>query len=485
MSSTPKPAAVDRVERGANPALLLLARRLPVRRRRGLSAAAGRVRRQGDFLDDRGLAIFGVFSILLYTFGHLQFAGQAGRNDTTKAIADTNTDGLIVTDADSRIIYANEAYRDALGRQGRGRPQARRAAVLRRAGSLRGDLPARPGGARRQARAPRNCAWRRRSPATAPPPGIASACARWTASRAAGATLWTVSDITRERERHENFFQDLQHAIDYLDHAPAGFFSAEPDGAIAYHERDARRLARLRPRPVRRRAGSSSPTSSRPTARRCSDVVSGAPGEVKTEHFDVDLKRRQGQFLPVRLLHRVAFSSDGPPGASRTLVINRAPGEETAEDLRAAEVRFARFFNSTPMAIASIDADGAVLRANAAFARLAPAALQAGAGEARPSIYRGVAERDHAGLARGDRRRRRRQGRHRPGRRRARGRRRALGALLRLRRRSAAATKARAPPSSRSTRPSSARCRRISRRARRCRRSASSPAASRTTSTTC
>ena len=40
--------------------------------------------------------------------------------------------------------------------------------------------------------------------------------------------------MTRERERHESFFQDLQHAIDYLDHAPAGFFSAEPDGTITY-----------------------------------------------------------------------------------------------------------------------------------------------------------------------------------------------------------------------------------------------------------
>ena len=29
-------------------------------------------------------------------------------------------------------------------------------------------------------------------------------------------------------------FQELQHAIDYLDHAPAGFFSAEPDGRIVY-----------------------------------------------------------------------------------------------------------------------------------------------------------------------------------------------------------------------------------------------------------
>jgi hypothetical protein len=32
-----------------------------------------------------------------------------------------------------------------------------------------------------------------------------------------------------------------------------------------------------------------------------------------------------------------------------------APGEEPAENLRAAEVRFARFFNQTPMAIAALD----------------------------------------------------------------------------------------------------------------------------------
>jgi len=42
------------------------------------------------------------------------------------------------------------------------------------------------------------------------------------------ATLWTVADVTRERERHENVFQELQHAIDFLDHAPAGFFSPRP-----------------------------------------------------------------------------------------------------------------------------------------------------------------------------------------------------------------------------------------------------------------
>jgi two-component system cell cycle sensor histidine kinase/response regulator CckA len=46
--------------------------------------------------------------------------------------------------------------------------------------------------------------------------------------------LWSVSDITRERERQENVFQELQYAIDYLDHAPAGFLSLNPDGEVVY-----------------------------------------------------------------------------------------------------------------------------------------------------------------------------------------------------------------------------------------------------------
>ena len=46
--------------------------------------------------------------------------------------------------------------------------------------------------------------------------------------------MWSIADITRDRERQENVFQELQHAIDYLDHAPAGFFSVDAAGDIVY-----------------------------------------------------------------------------------------------------------------------------------------------------------------------------------------------------------------------------------------------------------
>ena len=247
--------------------------------------------------------------------------------------------------------------------------------------------------------------------------------------------LWTVADVTRERERHENVFQELQHAIDFLDHAPAGFFSADARGDIFYMNatladwldydlaqvgsgglalRRHRRRRRRRAAGVRARA---------------------APASVRTEQFDLDLRRRNGQRLPVRLLHRVAFGAGrharrlahaGPQPLAR-----RGTGRE---GLRAAEVRFARFFNQTPMAIATVDRAGRIVRSNAAFARLLPDALQ---GRGRPALD--LRRRRRSATARRCARRMdaRRAGseRHRAHRRRARRRRRPLRAAVRLARR--------------------------------------------------
>jgi two-component system, cell cycle sensor histidine kinase and response regulator CckA len=97
----------------------------------------------------------------------------------------------------------------------------------------------------------------------------------------------------------------------------------------------------------------------------------------------------------VRLYHKLAFGADGAPGASRTLVISRAR-DERADPQRAAEVRFMRFFDHTPMAIATVDRGGAVLRANARYAKLAQdLSPEGGAGR---SIFRAVSERDRSVL---------------------------------------------------------------------------------------
>ncbi|MGA6978381.1 MAG: response regulator, partial [Pseudolabrys sp.] len=174
-------------------------------------------------------------------------------------------------------------------------------------------------------------------------------------------------DVTRERERQENVFQELQHAIDYLDHAPAGFFSVDAAGDVVYL--NATLAAWLDHDLAQVGAGSL----------KLGDIIAGegaallttlnaAPGEVRTEVFDLDLKTRGGKPIPVRLFHKVAFGADGAPGASRTLALNRARGEGS-DAQRAAEVRFMRFFQNTPMAIATVDKAGRIERNNARFAK--------------------------------------------------------------------------------------------------------------------
>ncbi len=397
MNSTPPPPLVDRIERTGNPlvlAVLVLAVGCAVLALWLAPKEAGMVVVTTTIV---ALAFCGALGLLLFSFGLLQFPTRGARFDATKAIVESNPDGLVVTDRQSRILYANEAYRvlsgarssselKAVERLFAGSPdisesiyrlsQASKAGKgageeLRLAPSLNGEA---------------DVAWYRIH--VRPLAGVAKE----------GATVWTVSDETREHDRHESFFQDLQHAIDYLDHAPAGFFSADRDGAVVYMNATLAGwldvdlaqfgLGQLKIDDIIAGDGGAMLM-----------MMSGEPGEVKTQQFDVDLKSRQGRVLPARIFHKVAFSSDGAPGPSRSLVINRAPGElKGEEDLRAAEVRFARFFNSTPVAIAAVDACGALLRPNAAFARLVPEALKSSAGGGKLSIFALLAERDHGPL---------------------------------------------------------------------------------------
>ena len=89
-----------------------------------------------------------------------------------------------------------------------------------------------------------------------------------------------------------------------------------------------------------------------------------------TTVLDLDMIKSDGKLLPVRLYHRMPYSSDGAPGATRTLVINRSAVAGDGDAVRDAEIRFTRFFNSTPVAIAGVDNKGGIVRTNASFQKM-------------------------------------------------------------------------------------------------------------------
>jgi two-component system, cell cycle sensor histidine kinase and response regulator CckA len=337
------------------------------------------------------LAAIGVFSLFALACGLLRVRAAAPTQPLLKAVVDTTSEAIVVTDGEGRLVYANAAYRDLTDAGGGGELRPVERAFIADADAS--EAIYRLLKAARQGRSLEE---------EVRVTGMKGVPARWLRfrirplggeKRGARAVVWSIADVTLERERQENVFQELQHAIDYLDHAPAGFFSVNQKGDVVYLNAT---LANWLDHDLAE-VGSG--------GLKLGEIIAGdgaallttmpaAPGEARTEIFDLDLRTRTGGTLPVRVLHNVAYAVDGTPGASRSLVLNRAR-DAGGDPQRAAEIRFIRFFHHTPMAIATIDKHGGVVRTNPLFARL----FHGVGSEAKErSIIATVAERDREAL---------------------------------------------------------------------------------------
>jgi two-component system, cell cycle sensor histidine kinase and response regulator CckA len=310
------------------------------------------------------LATVGVFSLFALAAGILRLSAKGAVSPLIKAVVDDAFDGILVTDSDGRVVYANAAYLGLIGAaDGNDIRPVERVFI--------GDADASEA-IYRLLKAAREG---NRAEEVVRVAGLKGRPSRWLrfkirplgVGRQARLTVWSLADVSHERERQENFFQVMQHAIDYLDHAPAGFFSVDAKGDVVYLNAT---LANWLDQDLAQ-VGSG--------GLKLADMVwgdgaalltglQGAPGDVKTEVLDLDLRARNGRALPVRLYHKLAFGADGAPGSSRTMVLNRGR-DQGGDAQRAAEIRFMRFFHNTPMAIATIDRDGGVIRTNPLFAR--------------------------------------------------------------------------------------------------------------------
>jgi two-component system cell cycle sensor histidine kinase/response regulator CckA len=319
------------------------------------------------------LAVIGVFCLFALAAGLFRYASSDETRTVSRAVVDSLPFGAVVTDREGKITYANSHYGTFPGSLTDGVPvgvprlfagqPAVSEAVYRLSRAARDGRPASEdvqvvGGLGGGVGGGSKPYWYRL--------GVRALPAVEGSSQPL--VLWTVEDITRDRERQDNAFRELQRAIDYLDHAPAGFFSADARGVIQYinstladwlgldlaeFETDLIKLETLV-----RGDGASLLMRGR------------SDGEIRTEVIDIDLVRRNGTTFPVRLLHRAARMADGELGETRTLVLDRRGGMTPEEALRVSEIRFARFFNDTPFAIATLDKDGRIVRTNAPFNRI-------------------------------------------------------------------------------------------------------------------
>jgi two-component system, cell cycle sensor histidine kinase and response regulator CckA len=317
------------------------------------------------------LAMVGVGYLFATAIGFVQIAPRSTTDELSKAFVDSMAQGLLVTDTKGRVVYANRAYADMTG--------ATSISDLRTVESLLSDIPEASSTIYRLASGLKDgqAGDGEFRLAQAVRPG-SDPGARWYRVRARTFNApgqrqpllaWQIADISSERAEQERFFLDLQKAIDHLDHAPAGFFSADQEGRVSYINATLAEWLGI------------DLASFVPGAKSLQDIVAGDgmalvrsvkadPGTTRNAVIDLDLATVKGEVLPVRFMHRVTASRDGLNGPTRTIVLNRTQGEDASADLRASEVRFTRFFNSTPMAIAGVDLNGRIVRTNAPFLSL-------------------------------------------------------------------------------------------------------------------
>ncbi|TPL51476.1 ATP-binding protein [Mesorhizobium sp. B2-4-6] len=346
------------------------------------------------------LAMIGVGFLFATAIGFVQIAPRSTGDELSKAFVDSMSQGLVVTDTKGRVVYANRAYADMTG--------AASAADLKTVEGLLSDVPEasmtiyRLASGLRDGQAGDGEFRLAQSIKPGAEPG-----ARWYRARARAFSMpgqrlpmlaWQLADISQERAEQERFFLDLQKAIDHLDHAPAGFFSADQEGRVTYINATLAEWLGI------------DLASFTPGAITLPEIIAGDgmalvrsvkadPGTTRNAVIDLDLTTMSGQALPVRFMHRVSASREGLNGPTRTIVLNRTQGEDASAQLRASEVRFTRFFNSTPMAIAGVDASGRILRTNAPFLQLFSSVVDRDAVDRRVRFETIVHERDRPAFA--------------------------------------------------------------------------------------
>ena len=319
------------------------------------------------------LAVVGIFFLVSTVIGFVAVMPKTTADPLARAFIDTHPEGTLVTDDKDRVIYANHAYGVLTGSTSAADVQSIEAILSRHRESA--EAVYRLTNAIREGREGQE-EFRMTQPLGAAQE--TAGAGHWyrlrgrpiAAADGEGRLMaWQLSNISHERIEQELVFKELQNAINYLDHAPVGFFSAGRDGEIVYLNATLADWLGL------------DLTAFSPGKVKLRDLVAGAgmalvesvqaePGLNRTAQLDLDLLKANGQSLPVRLVHRVTATRDGSPGESRTIVISRENGGLEVQDAANAEMRFTRFFNNTPMAIASVDGRGKILRTNGPFLQM-------------------------------------------------------------------------------------------------------------------
>jgi len=193
--------------------------------------------------------------------------------------------------------------------------------------------------------------------------------------------LWQITDITAERQNQAAAIAGFEVQLERYETMPVGLLAADEDGAIIHMNGT-----------LSSWLGISDKLGGSTRITKLADLLAADGAELILDmrrrrkpneivSTDLDLVCEDGRLLPVRIICQTANDAlgalaDGPDGVPHPgtggmiiAVVDRRE-EEIDEASEVAGVRFARFFRSAPIGIATIGRDGRITSTNAAFSRM-------------------------------------------------------------------------------------------------------------------
>ena len=316
------------------------------------------------------LAMLGVFMLFGIAAGHVRIGARMPDGDVLKAAIDAAEEAVMISARDGSAVYHNAAHEAMFGRSEggplaalesafSGDTEASQALFRMMRAAERGETRREDIRLKASAQTPRRPSWLRLSvrPFASPE--------RDTSERAGRGlmAIWKLTDISNEKTAEAQKIGGLESALAAFDTMPAGFLSAASTGAISHINGTFESWLGRAP------AGAKDISLADIAGDDGAKLLIELAGEADAERraVDLDLTRDDGRIVPLTLY--VEPAGRAANAGFTVTAINRALRGASSRG-GAHETGFSHFFHSAPFGIATLDADGRIASANAAFMRM-------------------------------------------------------------------------------------------------------------------
>ncbi len=180
--------------------------------------------------------------------------------------------------------------------------------------------------------------------------------------------LWAVEDITARREMEYVLRDEQAKFVDFLENAPIGFYSVDPEGRFLLINRTLAEWLGTTAEEVRAKdLRLHDLIADRPPAG--TPAMSPFPG-VGESRGEIQFKVADGEVIHAFVSQTIVGNSDNGDMRTRSVVRNLSPERAWERALHRSEQRFQRFFEDAPVGIVLLDSAGKVIEANRVWREL-------------------------------------------------------------------------------------------------------------------